>query len=175
MILNIGLTVLVVSLIVQNRELKKSVAIFPQEGTRALGAGDSVGSITLRTFDGRDVEVGDQNATHLLFVFTTTCQYCEKNWSNWINLSSLCDGMTVQAVGVSLHPLEITRQFVEAKKPGFRICMGDSTFSRAYRIRGVPTTILVHEGGRIEGVWIGQLDDKFGEIVNKLATSARLL
>ena len=131
--------------------------------------------IALRTLDNKERVLGngDSSVSFLVFVFSTTCPYCESNWQTWENLSSLCDGRRVRSIGVSVHPQKETGAFLERRKTSLEVCVGDSTFARTYKVSAVPTTVLLRGDGRVEGVWKGVLKgDPLQEIVARLASHA---
>jgi len=75
-----------VALVVQNRALKAEVAVpralLPQIGTK-IGKLDGVGLTGSRI----ELPFGGDNRKTLLFVFSTTCHFCDLNWPAWRKVS----------------------------------------------------------------------------------------
>ena len=166
----IGLTFEVVLLTLQNRDLKNALSAMTTVGqVEPLKPGERVEAVKVQTFDGNTTELkyDDPAKKYLLFVLSTTCPHCEKTLVNWQAITETNKEGKCYIIGVSLHNLDETRDYVTAKKIGFYIvsAAADTSFNRRYKISGVPETILVKSDGSVEKVWIGELtEDQTKEI-----------
>lgn len=97
----------------------------------------------------------------LLITFSTGCPACHANLPNWLTLSGKLDRQQWQVVWLSRDPLEMTREYSSEKNISDQIL---SEFPRrTYNLLGlsmVPQTIVTDSQGKIEKVWVGQLDDR---------------
>ena len=165
------LMLIVVFLIRQNRELKSGLsALKTGQRPSTLWAGKRVGPVNLHTLANtlETLNYGDSRSDFLLFVFSTTCPFCEKTWPNWEKLAEAYAGSRVQVIGISMHGLELTKAYVDLKKPSFDVLLADTVFARVYGISGVPETILVRGDGVVAGIWTGILADEHLEAVANL-------
>lgn len=63
-------------------------------------------------------------------------------------------------IGVSVHDIDRTRQYLlDMELPFFTVINTGREFADAYKITGVPMTILISTGGIIEKTWPGVLSD----------------
>jgi len=158
---SIGLTVLlsvvVILLIIQNRELKRAI-----NGSTVLTRSELDGATT-------ELAYNDSTKKYLLFVLSTTCPHCEKTLPIWQsfaqNKSENCN-----VFGISIHNLEQTRSFLANKIVGFYTASvgEDTSFERKYKIVGVPETILISGKGTVEKTWVGELTPKQAIEINAL-------
>ncbi len=125
-----------------------------------LKPGDTVEAFTVNTLDGatRQITYTDPTKKYLLFVLSTTCPHCANTLPVWKSIAQAnhdnCD-----VIGVSLHNVDETRKYFETKDVGFYITSvaGDTSFSRKYKISGIPETILIKGNGVVEKAWVGEL------------------
>jgi len=89
----------------------------------------------------------------VLYHFSPTCSWCERNWSNISELATKTKGR-YRVVGVSTTPVSST--FVRDRAIQFEIAsMVSEDVARAYRLGGTPQTILVSAEGRVLEDWPG--------------------
>jgi len=170
--LNVLLTSEAVLLIVQNRDLKDSLRR-SQVGAQIepLKTGERVETVKIRTLDGNttDLAYTDPNKKYLLFVLSTTCPHCEKTLVNWRAIAQVNRDHNCDIIGVSVHGLDETKKYVASKNVGFYVVsVADTSFSRKYKISGVPETILLKGDGLVERVWIGELSEDQTKEIEKL-------
>jgi hypothetical protein len=101
----------------------------------------------------------------ILMVFTTTCGFCKKNWSNW---ESLIAGLSEHKANIVL--IDLSSRADEAYLHS-HLADGVTTISQLdpamlipYRLRTVPQTILIGADARVKRVWTGvleSLDNKY--------------
>ncbi|MBI3365082.1 MAG: TlpA family protein disulfide reductase [Ignavibacteriae bacterium] len=172
------LTTEIVLLIIQNRELKATIKSYAAGPREPLKAGDKVESVKVQTLDGSttDLQYTDPGQKYLLLVFSTTCPHCAKTLPLWNSLvEEAKDKPGLNVMGISSESLEILKPYVADKKPGFYVVSvaDDTSFSRRYKIPGVPETILVKGDGTVIKAWVGELQPgQVEEIQNLLKPSS---
>jgi peroxiredoxin len=153
-VLNLLLGALCVALLVQNRSLKSG-------HTTALRPGQHVQAFGVRMMDGRTdtFRFDDSHRRYLLFVFSTTCPYCEESLPRIEDVVRTGAGPAIMPVAVSIHGPAETARFVVTHPISFRVVCADSSdeFQRRYEISGVPTTILIDGRGIVQKVWEGDV------------------
>jgi peroxiredoxin len=157
----------------QNRELKKRLAMLVGEGKNAsLMPGEVVQPFKATGLDGKDkaITYNGESAKTLLLIFSTACGACERNLLNWSEIASKLQGGSCRVVGISVDPLDKTKNYVLAKSMNYPILVAtDRTFKQSYKIFFTPQTILVDSHGEVEKVWAGALDSlQVEEVINKL-------
>lgn len=163
------LVVEVVLLMLQNRELKTqfNTMIKGQFNTDTLNVGERVENFEMMRMNNTPLGITylDSTKKYLFFVFSTTCPYCEKNLEHWKYLEGDNHDESLRIIWLSIHDLDKTREYVGKKNLNFDIAVADTSFSRKYKIGGVPKTILIKGNGTVEKVWTGVLDaEKMKEI-----------
>ena len=156
----IALTIEVVLLFVQNRSLKSALNELAGSPRDTLKQGERLEPFTVRTMDGQVVRFGYADSTkhYLLFVLGTRCPHCEKNLGGWNSLAEYSRQNAVTVFGLSLDDLEATRQYVTRGDVRFYLtALADTSFTRKYKIYGVPETMLVSGKGILERMWRGEL------------------
>ena len=175
------LTVECAFLIFQNRQLKSVIAAMSAgsgERREALKTGDIVDPFAITTLDGKSAELNypDSTRKYLLFVFSTTCPHCEKNYSRWSAISDSIRGTGCDVIGVSVHSVDQTQTYVKSKAGGFQtVCVTDTSFGRRYKIVGVPETILIRGNRTVEKSWIGELTADNIKEIEALTGAAKVL
>jgi peroxiredoxin len=79
-------------------------------------------------------------------------------------------------IGLCTSSLEATKKFVVDRGITMRIVSvaSDTSFRRAYKVFGVPQTILLEPNGVVEKVWVGELAQaEIQEIENLLSAPPR--
>jgi cytochrome c biogenesis protein CcmG, thiol:disulfide interchange protein DsbE len=157
-----------VLLILQNKQLKATINTLTTPQMEPLKTGDRLEPVKIQSFDGSrsDLIYSDSTKKYLLFLFSTTCPHCEKNIPIWQSLIASMDNH-IKILGVSTQKLNETKQFIQGKIVNFRIVTAyeDTSFQRKYRVIGVPETILIDGEGKVEKVWMGELQpDQINEI-----------
>lgn len=134
-----------------------------------MNPGDTVRAFSALDLDSARVIVepaaGDRKT--LLYVFTTWCHTCRDNMERWNSLTGRLSGEHVRIVGVCLDSLYRVKQLLSEMPLAFATYSvgGDTVTPRAYKMSGVPMTILLTEQGTVMKVWIGLLDEKGTEAV----------
>ena len=160
----------VVLLTLQNRELKNMLkGMTPMAQVEPLKPGEHIAAVKVQALSGETEELSydDPTKKYLLFVLSTTCPHCEKTFPLWQSLASKKDD-NCNIIGVCLQNHDETIKYADAKHVGFYMVTGDSSFSRRYKIGGVPETILLKGDGTVEKVWVGELTEDQANEIRKL-------
>ncbi len=149
-----------VLLIFQNRELKAALKGMTTEPVEPLKHGERIESVKLQTLDGNSVELNYNNSDkkYLLFVLSTSCPHCEKTLPVWQSIASKkMDNCNI--IGIVMQNLDETKKYVTTRNVNFVTVSAeaDTSFSRKYKIGGVPETILINSDGTVEKSWVGEL------------------
>jgi thiol-disulfide isomerase/thioredoxin len=159
-VISLALAVLVVLLVVQNRDLKAQMRASASGAERGgLAAGETLASFQLADASGApaQVPVGD-GKRRLLLVFTSTCPHCAHAMPIWRDLmASGNNGLEV--VGVQLDA------GTEAAKPLDTLpfpVMSPGSAPPAFlaKLSGVPASIIVDGSGKIEKLIYGPPEGK---------------
>ncbi|HEV8539078.1 MAG TPA: TlpA disulfide reductase family protein [Bacteroidota bacterium] len=174
-----GLTVEVVFLSIQNRQLKnvlKSRTMISQ--VESLKAGEKVEPLKIQTLEGETtvLSYNDPAKKYLLCVFSTTCPHCEKILPAWQTLAEK-NNDNCFVIGISIHNVDETRKYVTAKKVGFYSvsASSDTSFNRKYKISGVPETILLDGNGKVQKAWVGELTSEQTIEIQALLSASQTL
>ena len=101
------------------------------------------------------------------------CIYCHQNLPFYKTLIEGLEGQSsrqVQLVMITSDDKATAQSYVETKGLSFaQIVPTTEVALRDLRVPGTPTLILTDQQGRIEGVWIGRLDDaRQREVLDKV-------
>jgi len=100
----------------------------------------------------------------LLYVFSPTCHWCERNVANIravINARS-----DIHVVGINIGPaMDITSA---SRQPFADILTPTRATAQAYRFSGTPATILISPSGKILKTWAGAYAGPIGTDVSKV-------
>lgn len=165
------LTIEIILLGLQNRELKAHLSFTGSGQVEPLKSGDRVPSFRMQTLDGNTNELSysDPSRKYLFFVLSTTCPHCEKTLPMWESLAKGASGR-FSVLGLCVHNLDETKKYVSSKNVGFYLAsiFADTSFTRKYKIAGFPETILVEGDGTVEKIWLGELSPEQTEEIKKL-------
>jgi peroxiredoxin len=177
-VLIVILTLEVILLILQNRELKKQLTeITTRKAPPLLKAGDIVNDFTAVALDGTTerISYGDPSKKYLFFIFSTTCPFCVKTLDKWNEIAKNNRNSDCIITGISTHDLERTKKYVSEKNPSFTVLSADTSFQRSYKIFGVPQTTLIKGNGTVEKSWNGALTDQQVNEVDSLLNTSKAL
>lgn len=116
--------------------------------------GSYLPSFETATLDGQPVTVGKLPAEgrQVLFVYTTTCQFCRSSLPAWKQIAAAVDTMTqprASVYGVSLDSVAVTQKYAaEHKLPYPTVRFPDEKLVSMYRAGSVPLTVVLDEEGR---------------------------
>jgi hypothetical protein len=110
----------------------------------------------------------------LVMVFTTSCGFCKKNWTNWQSLVETGNKRSFNAVLIDLSS-KVNQAYLHEHSVDevTTISQLDPAMLAPYRFRVVPQTILVGKDGRVRDVVTGVMTPKDVETILQ-ATSTNL-
>jgi hypothetical protein len=162
-VISLALAVLVVLLVVQNRNFKRENGELRQQlaqgGRPGLAAGEMLTPFALADASGTPapVPVGD-GRRRLLLVFTSTCPHCAHAMPIWRDL------MAGGAGGLEVVGLQLDAGSANAKPidtlPFPVMSPGSSPPSFLEKLNGVPASIIVDGSGKIEKLIYGPPEGK---------------
>jgi hypothetical protein len=125
-------------------------------------------------------ELADTNAHQLVFLFTTTCQFCLSTLPTWAELfDSVRAGkyQTVQVVGLSLDSLGQTREYGRKNGIEYPVAVFPGWKAvRHFRAVAVPQTMILNHVGQVIYARTGFLDrgpalDSLWIVLDQIQTS----
>ena len=153
-VISLALAVLVVLLVVENRDLKQQLRAAAGAAPRGgLVAGETLSSFALADASGAPVQVavGD-GKRHLLLVFTSTCPHCRDAMPIWRDL--MAGGTSLEVVGVQMDAGSSQAKPIDTL-PFPVMSPGSSPPAFLGNLAGVPASILVDGSGKVERVVYG--------------------
>lgn len=155
----VGLAVLSLFLINQNRKLQQP----PPPRASQLEPGTELPPLAVVDLEnkGDTLQWAGTDRESLLLVFTTTCPACQENQKAWRSLYGQLEER-VDIVGISLSDPDSTKAYLKTHELPFPVVMpADSkTFTSAFEISAVPTTIRIGRDGRAQESWLGLLTEQ---------------
>lgn len=122
--------------------------------TERLPAGTPLWPLEARSLSGDAVRLNPGRATPaVLYFFSTSCGWCERNWPNVLALEASTRGR-YEFIGIS-NSID-TAEFVSERALPF-ICLTGLRIEalRRLHIGGTPRTIVVSSDGRVVRDWVG--------------------
>jgi peroxiredoxin len=172
---------LVVVLALQKRDLLTRIETLT-ERIRDPYVGMYVPAVTLPSVTGDSVLLGGPSVGHvqILFVFTTTCQYCKASLPAWKQIAAeLAASERAEVVGVSIDSVEPTRRYlVEHGIELPVVSFTDRRLLALYRAGTTPQTLIIDADGRVGYSHLGAVTDPLviDSILNAATTvAARVL
>ncbi|MDQ7818788.1 MAG: MauE/DoxX family redox-associated membrane protein [Melioribacteraceae bacterium] len=92
---------------------------------------------------------------YLLYIFSTNCETCNRNFQTWINLKDSLLNKSIYVFSVSTDlPKRIT-QYLQNKRVNFEVYSSrDEDFIKNYKSTITPQTILINKKGLVMKTWI---------------------
>jgi hypothetical protein len=163
--LGLALLTLDAALVKQDRSLK--LALEAQVPSLAVQVGAQVPGIQGIDPTGNDVIVtyGADPRETLLFVFSTECGICAKNWPTWESMAKHIDHTSFRVVYANLSKGVNHDYLVDHGLTGSEVvAQVDPKSAVAYGLSLTPQVQLISSTGKVEHVWLGML--KSGELSN---------
>ena len=137
-------------------------------------AGMTVPELRGLDLDGKSFSIGyhqDSRKT-LLFVFSTDCPMCTKNWAQWQRLRKSVDDQKYRIVYANVSSA-IDREYVAKYQLTGATLLAhvDPAVSLNYMMGLVPSLYLVNPDARVEKVWFGMLEDSEREDIERALTT----
>lgn len=125
----------------------------------------------LNSFSGKAIDIHSLKGKVVLVNFWASwCEPCREEFGELIELQERYGsrGLVVLAVNVAEMKPRIV-QFLRGNgisENGIEILLDrNSIVYKTWKARGIPTTFLIGKNGKIEGVWIGAIDDADSDMV----------
>lgn len=133
----------------------------PSSNPTALTVGARLPKLTGKTLDGRPFEASAADGRDLaVYVFSTTCSWCEKNLDNIRTLASRT-WKTHRIVGVSTGPEAGLQNYCRENGINFEVISDVSEqLQKAWSMDGTPQLLIVSRDGRLKKSFMGALDKK---------------
>jgi hypothetical protein len=163
----LGLAVEVFVLARQNRDLKQHSNTQRQV---EIHVGDRVSLAGLNPIT--SAAAVDSSSDQLIYFFTSTCPFCEKNLPAWKEVSKIASDKKIRVIGICLDTPDRVSAYVVHKQINYDVFvpMDYEAYRRENHIVGVPNTVLRLASGRAERLWIGQLRaDQIKEIAEAIS------
>ncbi len=164
-------TALVVLLAIQNRALREDYAALLEQ-TRLPHPGLPLPTFETVTMDGKPVTIGrsPDGARQILFIFDTSCPYCEASLPAWKKIATALDtapGDGIDVYGISLDAADTSARYAAQHGLSFPILtFPEAKLAALYRSRVVPQLLLLDSAGVVlyarPGVLEGKSGDRFG-------------
>jgi peroxiredoxin len=147
----LGLSVVLVQ---QSRKQRAQIATLRLE--RELPhSGQWVPAVRTVTVTGDSVTLGGApgGRRQLLFLFTTTCQFCRQSLPAWKEIAARVQrehGASVEVLGVALDSVPLAAPYAATHRLPYPVTHFPSArMSRVYAARAVPVTVVIDSAGRI--------------------------
>lgn len=130
----------------------KRLGVFDSRETLPL-PGMVAAPIHATSLDGYPVTIAYGPVPTLLYYFSPTCKWCERNWANIKALAQAAGGR-YRVVGLSASP-DVAR-FVTDQNLAFEVYTSVAPAdASAYAFHGTPHTVLVSSDGLVTRAWAG--------------------
>lgn len=153
---------LVVVLSLKVRDLNDRYSKLSERAFRPY-AGMFVPTFQASTLEGAPVTVGESPGAgrQVLFVFTTTCPYCQSTLPAWREIKASLDtvrSVPVAVYGISLDSAAVTRGYAAKNRLPFPVVrFPQDKLTALYRAGSVPLTVVLDEEGRMIHSHLGEL------------------
>jgi cytochrome c biogenesis protein CcmG, thiol:disulfide interchange protein DsbE len=118
---------------------------------------------------------GALDAPVVIEAFTSWCSVCERSAPRFTAAAQARRKRDVRFVGVSLdESVEIAQRVKESWGLPYEVAFDDGSFSRGFKIKLLPTLIVIDETGHVRHVSTGGLDrDELEEQLDALGAGVR--
>lgn len=138
-----------------------------------LGGGSSAHStigmmapaISARTLEGRPVEITFKDSPTILYYFSPSCSWCERNW---LNVKALMASTEGRYRFIGLSGARDIKPFMDKHQLAFEVYtdLSEETM-KAYQFSGTPHTVVVGANGQIQQSWIGAYNGPQQRVVER--------
>lgn len=146
-------SVMAENIVLVRRTSKLEAMLVSERQVPALSVGDVVPEVALKDLNGQAVELNTEQPK-ILFIFSSNCPYCRKNFANWKSIEQRVGKSNV--VYLSTDRAETLKPFAcehEIADNTLVLTAAQATAIKSFRI---PETIQVSRG-RVAGIIIGVL------------------
>ena len=165
-LLIVGLCVINLLLIKQNRDLKAAIVRSQPE---FLKPGQHVPPFAGKTLAGgsREIDYAASNKT-ILLVFASQCPACVRALPYWRQIKESSDQNQYQMFGISLDNTKETDEFLKANGLKLDVFVGvGPQFRTVYKLNLTPLTIVIDSSGTVEKIWPGAFNAETGMEMEK--------
>jgi hypothetical protein len=107
----------------------------------------------VKSLDGAPIDITFRDQPTILYYFSPSCGWCEKNWLNIKALVAATQGR-YRFVGLSTTPDVLA--YLEGHRLSFEVYTGmNLETARAYHFGGTPHTVVIGADGRVAHSWSG--------------------
>jgi peroxiredoxin len=126
--------------------------------------GDAVPAFLAETVGGDTLTIGkspDSTARQVLFVLSTTCQFCKATLPVWRALADSLGrvrDVRIRVVAISVDSAAATRHFAAEEGVGYpMVTFPTDRLRRLYRVKAVPQTVVLDAEGDVVYAHVGRL------------------
>jgi peroxiredoxin len=131
-----------------------------------LEAGERVPEFAAKGLGGEHVDVRFRTRPVVLYTFSPTCGWCERNLDNAREVARRVAGR-YDFIGVALDSRN-AEHYLRERQLGWRVIKDvPADVKRAYRMAGTPQTIVIGIGGVVRKAWSGAYDGKIASDVEE--------
>ena len=153
--------VVIWSLVEQNRILKDQLSGTSQidSSLEFFETGDTLPNVTIATTTGATAELLSRiDGGGVVAFLTTTCPFCARSLGEWEKIQDDLKQAHLPLIGISLHPAEMTREYVEQHNIAFPVVTVPSLEDQdRLKVGAVPFTVAVDDSGTVTKAWRGLL------------------
>jgi len=136
----------------------------------AAGPSGKAPNFTLKTFDGKTIELDKMKGRVVVLNFWATwCGPCRKEIPGFMEVYEKYKSKGLEIVGVSLdrNGWNVVKPYIEKRQVNYPIVVGDFELADAYGgINAIPSTFIVDKKGNIARQHVGYLSKE--ELENKI-------
>jgi hypothetical protein len=115
--------------------------------------GTTMPAMHVTSVDGRPVEIAFREQPVILYYFSPTCAWCERNW---VNIKALVAATEGRYRFIGLTSATNVGPFLRQRGLTFEVYTGVSPdAARVYHFGGTPHTVVVSADGRVLHAWAG--------------------
>jgi peroxiredoxin len=137
--------------------LKSNQTVAPgaQSARNTPEIGSTIDELSLLRLDGQveTIRFDGGGSSTLIYVFTPSCKWCERNLSNLRALSTAARENGIRFIGVSLDPA--VQPYVERNQLDFPIYVAPVETARRYGLGATPETFVFENDGTVLKHWRG--------------------
>lgn len=160
----ISLVVCNILIIKQNLDLRTEIKTLARE--QRIQVGEDLSALKAVDLENNSVAISTLNDTKtVIMLSSTTCPYCKEQNTYWIDSLKQLDPNRYQMIAL-FNIKEEKGQVVEyLKDHGYSsemlplkiLFLSDENLQK-YKLRGIPTTVVLNGNGKVEKVWLGLWD-----------------
>jgi peroxiredoxin len=149
------------------RDWRRSRALAPKPSQPDFSVGERLPPLHVKTVDGRAETIPSEDLhASVVYVFSPSCPWCRRNHDNIRHLAAE-KGASFRFIGLSVESKGLAA-YLTGHQLGFLVYAEPSPETRAaYRIGGIPQTVVLSPTGTVLKSWRGAYQDRQQEEVEK--------